>query len=307
MGIIVAFVGIATAPWFSGAESKTAKHKRVDLGIFVIDRNQKNEMRNSLQIHVGIVLALFACPNSFSVMYAQNNRVGVEVSYYTPDSIQIIGDLYENNKAWPTILLFHQGGSNARGEYGTIIPKLLEQEFNILAIDQRVGGQYYGSFNRTLANIPTHIYGDGYGYCDAYNNLESALDYVLNAGFSGKKILWGSSYSATLAIQLAHNRPADIDGVLAFSPAAGAPLKDCNPEQYLATLEVPLLLLKPPNEAESENGKKQLEMARTNNHETYVPAHGIHGSSMLVAARVGHPVDPTWKVVMEFLAAIASL
>ena len=32
----------------------------------------------------------------------------------------------------------------------------------VLAIDQRVGGQYYGSYNRTLANIPNNIYGDGY-------------------------------------------------------------------------------------------------------------------------------------------------
>nr|WP_299385320.1 hypothetical protein [Allomuricauda sp.] len=231
-------------------------------------------------------------------------KLGREISFYTPDSIQIIGDLYEQDKQGKTILLFHQGGSNTRGEYAPIIPRLLEEGYNILAIDQRVGGQYYGSYNRTLANIPTHGFGDGYGYCDAYNNLESALDYVLNSGFTGDKIIWGSSYSASLGIQLANNRQQDISGVLAFSPASGNSMKDCLPNGYFETIEIPLLILRPPHEMERETSKLQSEMAKVHGHKTFVPEHGVHGSSMLVTERVGADVYKTWEVVLSFLSNI---
>lgn len=229
---------------------------------------------------------------------------GKEIHFFTSDSIQIFGDLYELNKEGKTILLFHQGGSNARGEYTPIIPTLIQNGYNVLAIDQRSGGQYYGSYNRTLANIPTHIYGDGYGYCDAYNNLEGALDYIIDTGFSGTKVLWGSSYSASLAIQLASKRQQDVDGVLAFSPASGGSMKDCLPDEYFETLKRPLLLLRPPSEMESEKSKVQFELAKKFGHQTNVPKSGVHGSSMLVENRVGADVQETWKVVVSFLQTI---
>ena len=227
-----------------------------------------------------------------------------EIHFFTPDNIKIIGDLYVTDKEAPILLLFHQGGSNARAEYRSIIPRLLQMSVNILAIDQRVGGQYYGEFNRTLAGIRDHIYGDGYGYCDAYNNLESALDYVIGQGFVGKKILWGSSYSASLAIILASKRSEDVDGVLSFSPASSPAMKGCIPTEYLEGLGVPLLLLRPPNEMESDNVVAQFELAKTSGHQVYAPEYGIHGSSMLVEDRVGHDIEPTWKVVTSFIENI---
>ena len=224
-----------------------------------------------------------------------------EISFQTDDGIQIIGDLVTSDKDKPIVLLFHQGGSNARAEYRTILPKLVAQRYNVLAIDQRVGGQIYGSYNRTLAQVHNYSFGDPYGYCDAYNNLEAALDYVSDQGFTGPKILWGSSYSASLAIQLAHNKPSEVDGVLAFSPASSKAMEGCIPTAYLETLKVPLLLLRPPNEMKSENVKAQFELAKSFNHQVYAPEYGVHGSSMLVAARVDGDVKKTWQVVWTFL------
>jgi len=196
-------------------------------------------------ILIGITLLFSSCRYEIKKEKAIESNIVREISFYTPDSIKIFGDLYELDKKGSTILLFHQGGSNAKGEYASIIPKLIEKEFNVLAIDQRMGGQAYGSYNRTLANIPTNSFGDGYGYCDAYNNIESALNFIIESDFTGNKILWGSSYSASLAIQLANNRQDDIKGVLAFSPASGGPMKECRPDEYFVSLEVPLLLLRP--------------------------------------------------------------
>jgi len=261
-------------------------------------------MKISSTILIGFILFLCSFQEERVKDHSNENNKAKEISFYTPDSIKIFGDLYELDKKATTILLFHQGGSNARGEYAPIIPQLIEEGFNILAIDQRVGGQYYGDYNRTLANIPTNHFGDGYGYCDAYNNLESALDYMISSGYSGKKIVWGSSYSASLAIQLASNRQNDIDGVLAFSPAAGGPMKDCLPDKYLESLKLPLIILRPPNEMERESSKLQFELAKKHNHQTYVPKNGVHGSSMLVKERVGENVEETWEVVIAFLNEI---
>ncbi|MCL6265852.1 alpha/beta hydrolase [Flagellimonas myxillae] len=253
---------------------------------------------------VGALLLMGSCKKETQQEPETEPQLRREISFYTPDSIQIIGDLFELDKKGKTILLFHQGGSNARAEYTPIIPRLLEKGYNILAIDQRVGGQYYGQFNRTLANIPTHIYGDGYGYCDAFNNLESALDYVIDAGFTGEKIIWGSSYSATLVVQLASKRQQDIQGALSFSPATGGSLKNCLPDPYFETVKIPLLLLSPPNEMEDEDSQLRFEKAASFGHQTFVPQNGIHGSSMLVAERVGTEVEETWKVVLSFLEKI---
>ncbi len=261
-------------------------------------------MRIVSTLFIGFLLLL--CSFTSEISKEITNTEGKEISFYTPDSIKIFGDLYEFDKMGKTILLFHQGGSNARGEYAPIIPKLIEKGYNILAIDQRVGGQYYGKYNRTLANIPTHSYGDGYGYCDAYNNLESALNYIIDLGFSGDKILWGSSYSASLVIQLANSRQNDIDGVLSFSPASGGSMKDCLPDPYFETLKTPLLMLRPPSEVESEKSKAQFKLAESYGHQTYVPKNAVHGSSMLVKARVGGDVEDTWTVVLSFLDEIES-
>lgn len=251
---------------------------------------------------ISITWVLSACANRGSSNSERHFMPHQEVSFYTQDSLNIIADLYVQDKTDPIILLFHQGGSNARGEYGPIIPRLLQKGFNVLATDQRVGGQWYGSYNRTLAAIKDHQYDDGYTYCDAFSNLEAALDYVNLEGFGGKKIVWGSSYSASLAIKLASARPKEIDGLLAFSPASSEAMEGCIPTQYLESLSVPTLLLRPPSEMELDRVQKQMKLASTLGHQTYVAKYGVHGASMLVQERVGHPVEETWSVVWSFLS-----
>lgn len=262
-------------------------------------------MRLKLIFPIGLLFVFFvACQSDEKGKMGKENKKGMsqEISFYTSDSIKIFGDLYELDKKGPTILLFHQGGSNARGEYVKIIPRLLLEGFNILAIDQRMGGQIYGNYNRTIANIPNNNFANNYTYCDAFNNLEGAFDYLTNLGFTGNKILWGSSYSASLAIQLANKRQKGVDGVLAFSPAAGGPMQACSPNPYFETLKVPLLLLRPPNEMKNESSIAQFELAKEYNHQTYVAQYGAHGASMLMEERVGHNTEANWEVVLAFLS-----
>lgn len=118
-----------------------------------------------------------------------------EVVITTADGLDLYANLYEIDKKNSIIIMFHQGGSNSRVEYVSIIPELSAIGYNILAVDQRLGGQVYGDYNKTVANIPDN------GYGDAYPDLEASLQYVIRNGFVGKIFLWRSSCSASLAIK----------------------------------------------------------------------------------------------------------
>lgn len=223
-----------------------------------------------------------------------------EINYYTPDSVQIFGDLYLKDKSAETIVLFHQARANARGEYGPIIPELTAMGYNVLAIDQRSGGQLFGSYNRTVAQIPLNRF----SYCDAYPEMEEALNYLNTHGFKEGKIVWGSSYSAALVIKLAAQHSDEVAGVLAFSPASGEPMEGCRPEEYFSTLKVPLLVLRPDSEMQYEFVKTQFDSVAHTGHQTYVAIGGKHGSSMLVSSRTNTNTEKTWEVVKVFLNSL---
>ena len=252
-----------------------------------------------LLVFVGVWLLVQSCQTS--PLDDENvTENSTAISYTTADSIVVYGDLFEIDKLNTTILLFHQAGANAKSEYGSIIPRLIELGYNIMAIDQRSGGQRFGGYNRTVAKLPT----SRFDYCEVYPDFVGSLNYLAAHNYSGKKIIWGSSYSAALVIKLAHEHPEKIAAVLAFSPASGEPMSDCKPEQYFSDLPMPVLILRPQREAEIESVKYQLELASTQGHQTYVANPGTHGSSMLVKERVGVDVSATWEVVIKFLEGV---
>ena len=228
------------------------------------------------------------------------NANGVEVSFKTSDNITIYGDLYQvadTPKSAPMILLFHQGAGDARGEYMPLVSRLVGQGYHLLAIDQRTGGNRFGHENRTVAGIQD----TEYSFCDAYPDLEAALKYALDSGFSGKIAAWGSSYSAALVFRLASEHPDEIDTVLAFSPASGQALAGCRPEPYSDKVTQPLLALRPISEMEPPQAGEQMKLFEEHGHQTYVADPGVHGSSMLNSARVGGSTEETWQLVLEFL------
>ena len=255
---------------------------------------------------VALGVATLAALNSSSGVLGQeaDSLIVREVSFVTDDGITVYGDLClgDESKATPIILLFHQGGGNARAEYGPLVPRLIEQGFNALAIDQRRGGEQPGGINRTVAALE----GAEHSYCDAYADLEAALRYVMTEGYSGVRIAWGSSYSATLAIRLAAEHPGEVHGVLAFSPASGAEMEECLPDAFSAVLSVPALVLIPVSEMQEEEVQRQLAMFQEQGHATYIADPGVHGSSMLNAERVGASVERNWEVVLAFLRAIVN-
>lgn len=228
-----------------------------------------------------------------------------EVEIKTEDGILVYGDLFvvERGKKAPTVLLFHQAGSNGRAEYGYHVGRLTEYGYNVFLIDQRSGGSQFGGENRTVEDLS----GDQYSYCDAYPDLEAALEYLNDERFTGPRYAWGSSYSATLALRLGMEYPDDLSAVLAFSPAAGQVMAPCSASVYIKNIEIPSFVATPASEVSKYSGSKKRSnrkmAAAVANYvdELYVADNGVHGASMLDPNRVGGDVDKHWKAVMSFM------
>jgi pimeloyl-ACP methyl ester carboxylesterase len=219
----------------------------------------------------------------------------------TADGITVHGEVYTSagtQSSAPLILLFHQGAGDSRGEYAPLVPRLLDEGYNLVAIDQRRGGDRFDGINRTLAGVP----GREYSYCDVVPDLEAALEYAREQGFSGPTAAWGSSYSAALVFQLAVAHPDEIDAIVAFSAASGEPMAGCMPEPYSAEIVQPVLALRPSREMEVPYVPGQMALFEQHGHRTYIADPGVHGSSMLNETRVGSSTEETWRVVLDFLA-----
>ena len=140
------------------------------------------------------------------------------VTFPSLDSVTITADHYHTNNANPVIVLCHQAGWS-RGEYIDIAPKLNDMGYNVLAIDQRSGQTINGVENKTIGSAVT--IGKTTRFIDAKPDIDAAVDWAKNK-YNRNVILWGSSYSACLALMIAAERN-DIEKVLAFSPGEYLP------------------------------------------------------------------------------------
>ena len=222
------------------------------------------------------------------------------VTMQAADGITVYGEVYTAPgvpKSAPLILLFHQGGGDSRGEYSPLVPRLLDEGYNLVAIDQRRGGDRFAGLNRTLASAGNRTF----TYCDVLQDLEAALAFAREYGFTGKTAAWGSSYSAALIFELGVDHPDGIDALVAFSPASGEPMAGCMPETYSSQVTQPVLALRPIREMEVPYVPGQMKLFEDQGHRVYVADPGVHGSSMLNEERVGASTEETWAVVLSFL------
>jgi alpha-beta hydrolase superfamily lysophospholipase len=225
-----------------------------------------------------------------------------QVSLRASDQLTVFGDLYRADAPAmaPAILLFHQGGGDARGEYADIVPRLTREGFHVLATDIRGGGNRFGGTHRASPAPP------GFRYCSALEDINVSIDMARAQGLTGPLILWGSSYTATLVVQAGARRSADVRAVLAFSPAFGDPVRECDAEVYVPWLNrarIPLLVVRESAALQLPEVREQRERLARIGVQVFVASHGAHGSSTLVPARVQGDVSPQWTVVLDFLRA----
>jgi dienelactone hydrolase len=214
-----------------------------------------------------------------------------------PDGVTVHGRLYKASAPKAMILLFHQAGSS-KEEYATIAPRLVQSGYSALAIDQRSGGGLFGT-NETAAAL-----GRKADYLEARPDLKAALDWAQTQ--KQPIILWGSSYSSSLIFPLAASDPQGVVALLSFSP--GEYFDDQQMiRRAAAKVTVPVFIAS--TNSADETGKADAIMAALPKSATdvrYVPAHGVHGSSTLIASRNPEGAEANWRAVLDFLKQVTA-
>ena len=221
------------------------------------------------------------------------------VTFQAEDDLQITADVYRPaTPSSTTIVLFHQAGSS-RGEYRDIAPRLARKGFVALAVDQRSGNAFAGVVNETAAKAKAE--GKPTGYTDALPDLEAAIRFAREALGAGTVVIWGSSYSASLALVLAGRDPKLADGVLAFSPGEyfkGKPAV----AKAAARIRVPVFITAARSEAKQWAGIYRAIRAAAPKTGFTPEGDGRHGSSALIQSR-SDAVAEYWAAVDGFLDA----
>lgn len=222
------------------------------------------------------------------------------VTFESLDGVTITADLYraDADPKTPMIVLCHQAGWS-RGEYREIAPRLNRLGFNCLALDQRSGGQVNEVPNQTAvaaerANQPT-------GFVDAEQDIRAALRWVRPEQAQGPVLLWGSSYSAALALRIAGEHPDLVDGVLAFSPGEYF-TRFGQPQDWIrrsaAKIECPVFITSALGEA---NRWQPIYASISSEKQKFVPeTNGNHGSRALWSEF--DDSGAYWQAVESFLS-----
>lgn len=233
----------------------------------------------------------------FSPGLKAQNKVPQTVEFPSKDGIMISAHIYEVDKDAPVILLCHQARYN-KYEYLDIAPKLNAKGFNCVAIDQRSGGKLRGHENITHNNAvkqnkPTE-------YLDAEQDIQAAVDYVYKK-YNRPIILWGSSYSSTLALYIAAENNK-IAAVVSFSPGNYFAGKRGSLTDKLKDFSGPMFVTSSKKEAPGIT--KLLQKMHLNDSQLqFIPSgEGYHGSKALWEGQKGG--EEYWNAVSDFLKKI---
>ncbi|NLD48496.1 MAG: hypothetical protein GX660_15120 [Clostridiaceae bacterium] len=218
-----------------------------------------------------------------------------KINFNSKDGLIITADLYEVDKAKGFILLCHRSHCN-RAEYRETAPRLNELGYSCLAIDQRSGMKVFGETNETkdrakAKGLPT-------GYLDAKPDVEAAIDYAYELNHKKPIILFGSSYSASLALMIS-TQTDKIKATIAYSP--GEYLKGINLSNEIKEINKPTYVTSPKVEI------KQVTDVTKNVNPKFIEhfkptVDGFHGSKTLWKSVSGY--DTYWTSLENFLKKV---
>ena len=220
------------------------------------------------------------------------------VTLKAADGVAIHGRLYKAAKPKALILLFHQAGSS-KDEYATIAPRLVAAGYSALAIDQRAGDGLFGK-NETAAEL-----GREADYLEARPDLQAALDWAQTQG--QPIILWGSSYSSSLIFLVAADHPQGIAALLSFSPGEYFDSDKQMIRRAAAKVKVPVFVASANSKEERDDADPVMAaLPKSAQNVRFVPEHGVHGSSTLIASRNPQGAEANWRAVLAFLDRVTA-
>ncbi|MBI2967284.1 MAG: hypothetical protein HYY40_05660 [Bacteroidetes bacterium] len=229
---------------------------------------------------------------SATIMQTSQSISQKTIAFPSSDGLLITADEYIIDKTKPFILLCHQA-RYSRGEYIETAKKLNTLGFNCVAIDQRSGGEVNGIKNETAAKAIGHK--KPVGYLDAEQDIVAAIEYIFKI-YNKKVILFGSSYSASLALKIAKENDR-VMAVIAFSPGEYF-------DNVLHLAKTILGLDKPvftaSSKSEAPGVATLLKSVKEGKAVQYIPdVKSRHGSSALWSDNGDH--KKVWKALENFL------
>lgn len=222
------------------------------------------------------------------------------ITFKAKDGVTITADVHMAHPSTaPFIILFHQAGWS-RGEYLEIAPTLNRIGFNCMAVDLRSGNLVNGVRNETNQDAKRTM--KETKYTDAEKDILASVKVAKESYAKGKLILWGSSYSAALAMRYTGEHIDEVDGVLAFSP--GEYFKSMGkPADYItqsaSKISCPVFITSAQNEKNS--WWNMYEVIPSEDKTYYLPTEtsGNHGSKALFTKFTDH--QEYWEAVIVFL------
>ena len=219
------------------------------------------------------------------------------VEFPSLDGLMISANVYEVGKNAPVIVLCHQARFN-KFEYAGIAQELVAMGFNCIAIDQRSGGPIGNMVNETTIRALNE--GKDIDYIDAEPDIIAAINYAVKR-YNKSVILWGSSYSSTLALYIAAEND-NVMAVVSFSP--GNYLSDFKGSliDKLEGFNKPMFITSSLNESV---GVTELinKVNMGSNQVHFIPTvRGHHGSRALWKTQIGG--EEYWVAIKNFLQKI---
>jgi dienelactone hydrolase len=256
-------------------------------------------MRAPVLVALGALLLAGAChPRPQSDPSANAGPISAEgVALTAADGVKIAGVYTQASNPKALILLFHQAESG-KDEYALLAPQLAQIGYSSLRIDQRAGGALFG-VNETVKAL-----GKSADMLDAKQDMAAALAWA-----EAKKlpvILWGSSYSASLAFVLAAEHPGAVKALLAFSPGEYFDDKTMV-ARAAAQVRVPVFVTSAQDGKEIDAARAIVAALPAGSGTQFVPKQGgVHGSSTLLRPSNPEGAAPAWQAVEAFLAQVSA-
>jgi dienelactone hydrolase len=220
------------------------------------------------------------------------------VTFQAADGVTVYADTYvAGAPPAPVILAFHQADSS-RNEYAPLAPQLVKLGYNVIAVDQRSGGDLYPPANETVQHL-----GKSTDFIDVLPDMDAALAYAKKTYPGSPIYAWGSSYSAALVFAFAAKHPHEIAAVLAFSPGEYLPDKHFV-ERAARHVRVPVFIDSASDPGEEAIAHAIYAVIPARNKVDYTPKAGIHGSSTLRDDRDPEGAAENWQAVTAFLASV---
>lgn len=249
-----------------------------------------------------IIILLCSCQNHSEQKEAKMEQISTlakpeKITFPSLDSLPVTANLYAGDSASPVIVLCHQARYN-KFEYARIAEKLNQKGFTCLAIDQRSGGPMVEENNETA--LKAIAAGKPVDYLDAEQDIIAAVNFA-SEKYNKKVILWGSSYSSTLALHIALENK-NVAAVISFSPGDYFIDEKGSLRDKLKNLEKPMFVTSSKEEA-AETGKmlENVKMSTTKVH--FIPrSAGAHGSRALWETDENN--KEYWTAINSFLEEI---